>query len=243
MSRQDVIQTFDFSPGRVLARKYEVLSLLGSGYEGEVYKVRELNTGIDRAAKFFFPHRNEGNRAFNTYARKLNKLRHCPILVQYHTHETITFRRQPLRFLVSEYVEGELLSEYLARQPAKRLSMFEGLHLLYALAAGMETIHQMGEYHGDLHSDNVVVHRKGIWFEVRLLDMYHRGRTTAEKIQDDVVDLLRLYVEIIGGKRYYAKLPPEVKEICRGLKRPLIIQQFRNAGQLRRHLATMTWDS
>jgi hypothetical protein len=34
---------------------------------------------------------------------------------------------------------------------------------------------------------------------------------------------------------------PEVKAICRGLKRTLILKYFRSAGQLREHLETMEW--
>ena len=33
---------FAFEEGMILARKYEVLSFLGSGWEGEVYLVREV---------------------------------------------------------------------------------------------------------------------------------------------------------------------------------------------------------
>ena len=37
------------------ARKYKVLSMLGRGWEGEVYKIKEVTTNIERAAKIFFP--------------------------------------------------------------------------------------------------------------------------------------------------------------------------------------------
>ena len=62
MSKSDkpVISSFDFQPGRSLAKKYEVLSKLGQGWEGEVYLLRETSTGIERAAKFFFPQRAIG---------------------------------------------------------------------------------------------------------------------------------------------------------------------------------------
>ena len=72
--------TFGLRPGDVLAGKYRVCDLLGAGWEGEVYLVRELATGIERSAKVFFPARNPGNRALRFYAKKLHKLRHCPIL-------------------------------------------------------------------------------------------------------------------------------------------------------------------
>ena len=120
-----VVDSFDFQQGFLLANKYEVISKLGQGWEGEVYVVRENVTGIIHAAKFFFPQRNIRNRALKYYAKKLYKLRHCPILIQYHTQETIKYCGVPLTFLVSEYVEGELLSEFLLRQPGKRLSAFK----------------------------------------------------------------------------------------------------------------------
>lgn len=66
------IEGFDFELGEVRADKYEVLSLLGSGWEGEVYRVREMSTGVERAAKFFLPHQNPSNRATKFYARKLH---------------------------------------------------------------------------------------------------------------------------------------------------------------------------
>ena len=151
LSRESHVQEFDFEPGRSLAKKYEVVRKLGGGWEGEVYLVKEKNTGIERAAKFFFPQRDPNNKLSRRYANKLHKLRDSGVLVQYHAEDSIVFRKQPVNFLVSEYVEGEVLSEYINRQSGKRLSAFEGIHLLYAIAKGMEAIHDNGEFHGDIH--------------------------------------------------------------------------------------------
>jgi tRNA A-37 threonylcarbamoyl transferase component Bud32 len=235
------IKSFAFRPGRVLTQKYEVVTRLGSGWEGEVYILRECATGIERAAKFFFPHRDIRGKTAIFHAKKLHKLRHCPILVQYHTQETISFRGVPITFLVSEYVEGEMLSRFLARQPGHRLSPFEGLHLLYVLAAGVERIHDLHDYHGDLHAENVIVRRHGISFDVKVIDMFHWSAPTPENIRDDVCDLVRIFYDSLGGANRYAKHPPAVKAICRGLKRSLILKNFRTAGRLREYLETMEW--
>ncbi len=235
------LRSIDLPPGRTLARKYEVISRLGAGWEGEVYMVRELATGIERAAKFFFPHRNPRNRTAKLYARKLHKLRHCPLVIQYHSWDSIRYRGVEISFLVSDYVEGELLSDFLARQPGRRLSAFQGLHLLHALARGIECIHQMREYHGDLHADNIIVQRYGLGFDLKLLDLFHWSTPRTENIQDDVVDLVRIFYDAIGGQRHYAKQPAEVKAICCGLKRSLIVRKFRTAGALREYLETMEW--
>lgn len=237
----DVIESFELQPGRILAGKYEIVSLLGAGWEGEVYLMREVITGVERAGKFFFPHRNEKGRAARTYALRMETLRACPVVVQYYTHETFQFRGRPIMFLVSEFVEGELLSRFLARQPGGRLPPFEALHLLHTLAVGVEAIHNLREYHGDLHADNIIVRRHGIGFRLKLIDIFQWHGARAENIADDVCDLIRIFYDTLGGQKRYARQRDEIKGICCGLKRSLILKKYRNAGQLRQYLETMTW--
>lgn len=235
------IEQFSLAAGRVLARKYEVIDLLGGGWEGEVYLIRELATGIERTAKLFFPQRNLKDKATNFYAKKLHKLRHCPIVIQYNAQDTITVKGEPVSILVSEYIEGELLGQFIQQQPGKRLQAFQALHLLHALACGMETIHDMGEYHGDLHSDNIIVQRYGLRFELKLVDLFHHGAPRQEYIHNDVVEMIHIFYEALGGKKYYAKLGTEMKAIINGLKRTLILKKFKTAGQLRHYIETMQW--
>ncbi|MBD3367967.1 MAG: protein kinase [Candidatus Eisenbacteria bacterium] len=232
-----------FAPGDRLAGKYEVVGSLGSGWEGQVYLVKELATGIERAAKFFLPRRNPGNRTLVYHAKKLHRLRHCPIVIQYHTQETLVRDGYSLTFLVSEFVEGELLSEFLKRQPGRRLQAFEALHLLHCLATGIECIHRMRDYHGDLHVDNIIINRRGLGFDVKLVDVYQWDPPKHENIQEDVFDLIRVFYDALGGRRHYAKQPQEVRDICCGLKRTLIARKFRTAGQLRERLERIRWET
>lgn len=240
-TKDNKIYSYGFTPGRILSGKYEIVSLLGKGWESEVYLVRERETGIERTAKFFFPQRNEKERASKAYAKKLHKLRHCPIVIQYHTQDVIRFRGRPIKYLISDYIEGELLSEFIGRQPGKRLTPFAGLHLLHALAEGLECIHKSGEYHGDLHTDNIIVQRYGLGFELKLLDLFHWKAPKKENIRFDVVEMIRVFYEALGGAKRYSRQPPEVKAICCGLKRSLILEKFRSAAQLKSHLETMEW--
>jgi len=236
-----MIASFGLQPGCILAGKYEVLACLGSGWESEVYKIRELKTRIERAAKIFFPHRNPDNRNAVSYAKKLHKLRACPLLIQYHTFEQIPYNGTPLTAFISEYVEGDLLSDYLARQRGRRLTVYKGIHLLHALATGVESIHRLGEYHGDLHAGNVIVRRLGLAFELKLLDLFNRGRATRENRQDDICSIIRLFYDAIGGRQRYAQHSRQVKMICCGLKRSLISKKFRTASDLRIYLETQDW--
>ncbi|MBN2072140.1 MAG: protein kinase [Candidatus Krumholzibacteriota bacterium] len=239
-SKDDILK-FDLRPGFMIAGKYEVVELLGRGWEGEVYRVREKMIGLDRAAKLFFPQRNSRNKTSNFYAKKLHKLRHCPILIQYHTQEKILFNGVYVTVLVSEYVEGELLTKFLKRQPGRRLTPFEGLHLLNELVIGLDVIHNSREYHGDLHDDNIIIRRVGLSFNIKLVDMFDWGAPKGENIREDVIDLIRIFYDSLGGAKTYPGHPKVIKDICCGLKKSLISRKFRNAGQLRRHLTTMEW--
>src|SRR5437763_7991168 len=135
------VRRFAFAPGRKIAGKYEIERPLGSGWEGEVYAIIERTTGIRRAAKFYYPYRDPTGQSAIAYARKLDALRHCPILLQYHHQEIVRVKRNKVMVVISELVEGVKLSEFLQQQPKHRLSTFEALHVLYVLAKGIAPIH------------------------------------------------------------------------------------------------------
>lgn len=232
---------FDFPPGRSVAGKYEIEAPLGSGYEGEVYVIRERKTEIRRAAKFYYPHRDPMGKAAIAYARKLDALRHCPILMQYHHQELVTVKHKKVVVVISELVDGEKLSTFLKSQPDGRLSTFEALHVFYNLAKGIAPIHARGEYHGDIHDDNIMIRRQGVGFEVKLLDFFDLGKPNRAKIRKDVLNLIQVFHTIVGGRVKYSEQPKVVKDIIRGLKDTLILQRFGSAGEIQRHLENLEW--
>ena len=237
-----VIDSFDFAIGRVLAGKYRIDRLLGHGWEGEAYQVTEVTTGVQRAAKVFYPQRNKGDRALRAYARKLEKLCDCSALIRYHHTDTFRQSGSPISFVLSELVQGEILEDFIKRQRGRRLPTFEALHLLRAVARGVAQIHQRGEYHGDLHDRNVLVRRRGVHFEIKLLDLFSDKASTRTRQRDDVVDLATLLRDMVGGRKRYALQPPEIKAICRGLKRTLILDRFRTSADLVVHLDGFEWE-
>lgn len=237
------VNTYKLKAGSMLGRHYRILELLGDGWEGEVYQVEEIKTGIIRAAKLFYKHRYKNkNKPHINYAKKLYKLHQCPIVIQYHHQDTFTINGEEVEFLISDFVNGDVLANYLAKQPQKRLQPFEALHLFYALVLGIEQIHFIGDYHGDVHLDNVIVRRKGIHFDVNLIDVMPRGKATKALIQEDVYDLITVLYQMIGGDKYYHRMPEQVKSIILGRKRSLIAKHFKMAGHLRLYLENLEWD-
>lgn len=235
------ISRFDLEEGTILAGTYVVEQRLGRGWEGEVYRVRERHTGIRRAVKLFFPQRNLRNVTLRRYAKKLEKLRRCEIVIKYHHTETVDYDGQSVACLVSELVEGPILSDYVASVAKQRLPPFEAVTLLHALAKGIEEIHLAREYHGDLHDQNVFIEREGIFFRPKVFDFFHRGKTKRSHMQDDVVDLARLLYDAVGGARAYRNQPHYIKDICCGLRNDLVRRRFPTVSHLRRYLESFPW--
>lgn len=235
------IKSFDLKKGSQLQGRYTVLEKLGSGWEGEVYKVQEIHTGIYRAAKLFYPHRNDKMKVSTRYARKLNKLSSCPIVMNYHNQDIVVFDGVKVACLISEFIEGEILSAFIKRHRAGRIGVFQALHLLYALAVGVESIHLNGEYHGDLHVDNIIIKRAGLGFDLKVIDMHHWGDSKKDNRDEDIIKMIHLFYECLGAKKAYKTHPAEVKDIIKGLKRSLILNQFKTVSHLRVHLETLNW--
>ncbi len=232
---------FDLRPGLTLGRNYYIVEYLGGGWEGEVYKVEERRTGIIRAAKIFYKFRRPTERQLKKYAQKMFRLRNCKVITQYIHRDVARIKRESVEILVSDFVDGEILSKYLTHQPRKRMGYFEAMHLLYALASGVEQIHYLGEYHGDIHSDNIMVRRRGMGFDVYLIDFFDLGRASKEKIQYDVYDLISILYEAIGGKVGYMNAGEQIHRIISGRKHSLIQKKYKNAGQLRQALENLEW--
>lgn len=234
--------SFSLAEDEILAEKYRVIRLLGAGWEGEVYLVEELGTGIERAMKLFFPHRNKRRVASRRYARKLHKLRSLPMLIQYHAQEELLLDEKEVVALVSEYIEGELLSSFVNRQPGKRLTELQAALLLYEIAKGVEQIHLKGEYHGDLHAGNIIVCRSGLSFDLKFLDFYYHGRASKPCKNGDIVNLIVLFCDALGGKERYSRFSDTARYICAGLRTDRILERFKTATHLRNHLEHMSWD-
>ncbi|MEQ8952706.1 MAG: serine/threonine protein kinase, partial [Gammaproteobacteria bacterium] len=60
-------------------------------------------------------------------------------------------------------------------------------------------------------------------------------------IRYDVVSMVKIFYEVLGGARHYARQPAEVKAIICGQKDSLILKKFKTAGELRDYLENMQW--
>jgi len=140
---------------------YEILSALGAGGMGEVYRAKD--TRLDRAVAIkVLPAQlssDPDRRArFEREARAVSSLNHPHICTLHDIG-----RQDGIDYLVMEYVEGETLAARLTRGP---LPIEQVLRLGAQIADALDKAHRQGIVHRDLKPGNVMLTKSG----VKLLD-------------------------------------------------------------------------
>jgi eukaryotic-like serine/threonine-protein kinase len=141
---------------------YEILSSIGAGGMGEVYRARDTKLGRDVAIKVLpdtVAHDAERMARFEREAQVLALLNHPNIAAIYGLEES-----NDVRALVMELVEGPTLADRIAQGP---VPLDEALTLAKQIAEGLEYAHEKGVIHRDLKPANIKVTSDGT---VKLLD-------------------------------------------------------------------------
>lgn len=131
---------------------YEIVSQIGSGGMGVVYRARDTRLGREVAIKVLpsdFSSDASRLRRFEQEAQSAATLNHPNILA---VHQLGTYQGAP--YLVSELLEGETLREQLKQGP---LSQERALDYAQQIADGLSAAHERGIIHRDLKPENLFV--------------------------------------------------------------------------------------
>src|SRR3989442_6268456 len=141
---------------------FEVLSIVGRGGMGEVYRARDTKLKREVAIKIL-PHEfsQDPDRVarFQREAEVLASLNH-PNIAGIHSLE----EAEGSRFLVMEFVEGETLSERIRRGP---IPIEDALDIATGICEALEAAHEKGITHRDLKPANIKLTPDG---KVKVLD-------------------------------------------------------------------------
>ena len=140
---------------------YEIISAIGAGGMGEVYKARDARLDRTVAIKILPEHRYGSPQArerFEREAKAISSLNHPHICTVYDVG-----RQDGIEYLVMEYLEGETLAHRIRNGP---LPLEQVLQHAIKIAGALDTAHKHGVVHRDLKPGNVMLTKTG----AKLLD-------------------------------------------------------------------------
>lgn len=185
------------SPGTRVG-PYEILSPLGAGGMGEVYRARDPRLDRDVALKILSEKLADDPAMlarFEREAKAVAALSH-PNIVAIHDFS----KDQKVWYAVTECLEGETLRARLARGP---LEWKVAVEIALEIAAGLTAAHDRGIVHRDLKPDNVFLTRDG---RVKILDFGLARSHVVPAGGDATTSLLSVPGRILGT---YGYMSPE----------------------------------
>ncbi len=141
------------------ADDYEVLSSLGSGSFGSVWRVRDLSLGREVALKLLHPHVARDQRAvarFRREAKLAAQLAHPAIVPIYDWDD-----RGEVAWYTMELAEGGSVADLVARSGPRPLS--ELAPQVDFVLGGLAAAHAVGITHRDLKPENILIDRYWRW--------------------------------------------------------------------------------
>jgi eukaryotic-like serine/threonine-protein kinase len=149
------------APGSAIGR-YTVETLIGEGGMGEVYLAADPRLKRKVAMKVLpsaLAADEERLRRFEQEAQAASALNHPNIITIFEIGES-----DGLNYIVTEYIEGETLSDRMQRRP---LDLVDVLDLAAQISSALQAAHKAGIVHRDIKPDNVMIRPDGL---VKILD-------------------------------------------------------------------------
>jgi serine/threonine-protein kinase len=151
-----------FRPGALFAGRFRIVSRLGHGGMGDVYRADDLELGQPVALKFLTALRSDdrARARLRTEVRLARQIAHPNVCRVYDIGEV-----HGELYLSMEYVDGEDLAALLKR--IGRLPIDKGVEVARKLCAGLAAAHAKGVLHRDFKPANIMIDGHG---EVRIMD-------------------------------------------------------------------------
>lgn len=207
-----------FLQSGTLLGRYEILSLLGQGGMGQVFKANDARLGRLVAIKVLpdLLVADPVRRArFEQEARAMSALNHAHVCALYDIGRAVPAHdahrpeaeqgQEPIDFLVMEYCDGETLEQRLAKRPLR----FEQL-LTFAveMAEGVDAAHRHGLTHCDLKPSNIMLTSAGVklldFGVTRLSNRVSLGPIDPQPLRDLASPDATADGEYVGTPRYMA---------------------------------------
>jgi eukaryotic-like serine/threonine-protein kinase len=198
------------TPGTRLGPQ-EILSAIGAGGMGEVYKARD--TRLDRIVAIkVLPARFAGNpelrERFEREARTIASLNHPHICTLYDVGH-----QDGIDYLVMEYLEGETLAQRLLKGP---LPLAQAIQYAIEIADALDKAHRQGVTHRDLKPGNICLTKSAAkLLDFGLAKLKQEGKPTASPLSQLPTEAQAITAQgtILGTLQYMAPEQVEGKDV------------------------------
>jgi serine/threonine-protein kinase len=143
---------------------FRLVTKVGEGAMGTVYKGYQVSAQREVAVKVLFPHMARNQKLLERFyreARTMGHLSHPNIVQGYAVGE-----EQGWHYLAMEFVDGRSLQKWLGL--LGRVSVGDSLHIVLACADALRYAHEHDLVHRDVKPDNILITRQGA---VKLTDL------------------------------------------------------------------------
>lgn len=161
--------------GSVLCQRYLLMKLLASGGTCDIYQARDLVAlGVtgDQSYLVVKVLRDDIVEALGDAGLVMNEalltrqINH-PAVIKIFDYHCDQSGPTDLHFVTMELVEGEALSDLLARTPGCRLKYWHAMSILEPVAASLQAAHEKGIIHSDIKPANILIGHDG---QVKVID-------------------------------------------------------------------------
>jgi formylglycine-generating enzyme required for sulfatase activity/predicted Ser/Thr protein kinase len=146
-----------FNVGDVIDDRYEVVTILGEGGMGVVYKVSDNILSQVVALKTLLPAFVQHEEALTRFINEVKvslMLNHSNIIRVFDIRRT-----QDLYYMTMQYIEGFSLYDWLDENDKRDIGQV--LEILKKICAGLEYAHRMGTFHRDIKPANIMMTKQG----------------------------------------------------------------------------------
>ncbi|BDC51344.1 hypothetical protein F183_A36600 [Bryobacterales bacterium F-183] len=165
-----------FVPGAILGQRYRIISILGRGGMGEVYRATDLKLNQPVALKFLPESMAGDQKAMSRFLNEVKIARQIAHPNVCRVYDIGDLNGQP--YISMEFISGEDLNSLLRR--IGRIPATKATEMSRQLCAGLAAAHELGVLHRDLKPANIMLDEKG---SLRIMDFGLAG------ITDQIADI------------------------------------------------------
>ena len=185
-------------PSNCFSSHYKIISFLGQGSFGKVFKAREISTGRVIAVKKI--EINNSKSKYDKTIKEINLLKNLehPNIVKYYDY----FQEENYIYLMMEYLDGGTLKQYIINN--KNITEDEARIIIKQLLKALSYLHYTCDIcHRDIKPENIMFKEKNDINNLKLLDFgLSLDSFESKKYLDNCGTLVYMAPELIKNVKY-----------------------------------------